>query len=145
MSLETVGKLVAAHSSMPSSNNESKLDKVEVEKAIAGRMFKWLIWGILIFGLATAMLVVNKSFDLGKWFGLAAMFFLLAGAGVATFGVLNAIREGATNSGRTSAKNISGGPDIKSLPTERIPVPMPSVTERTTELISHQDVSKPSE
>jgi hypothetical protein len=74
-------------------------------------------------------------------FRLLASFFILFGMLVATFSVFRGIREGIDISGDTT-KTVSGDPEIKSLPTERILIPMKSVTERTTELISRENLSK---
>jgi len=103
MSLESVGKLVAAHSSETSPVSDLKLEKAEAEQAIVRRMFTWM-----------------------------------------TYAVFKGILDGVSISGKTTPKSVSSATPIKSFPTERTPVPLPSVTERTTQLISPQDVSKSS-
>jgi zinc ribbon protein len=140
MSLKVVGDLVAAHSNLPISDNESRINKAEAERQIAHRMFKWLGWGLVILGIGIVMLVANRNFTLPGWFRLVAFFFILFGMVVSGFSVFRGIREGIDVSGVTS-KRVSGGRDIKSLPTERIPVLMESVTERTTELISREKLT----
>jgi hypothetical protein len=137
MSLETVGKLVAQHS--PSLlEKQGKIDNVKLEQAIVRKMFSWLMWGMIVLGIGVAMLVVNKSFDIGRWFSLLSSALLLGGTGIATAGVLNAIRSGASISGKQSTDQIPGTPEVKSLPTNPAAA-LPSITERTTQLISADD------
>ena len=69
MSLETVGKLVAQYSSSPL-EKQKKIDTTEPEQAMVRTMFNWLMLGMIVIGVGIAMLVVNKYFDLGKWFSL---------------------------------------------------------------------------
>jgi hypothetical protein len=131
MSLETVGKLVAQHSSS-TVEVQNQLDKAALEQAMVRKMFTWLMWGMIILGIGVAMLVVNKNFDIGRWFNLLSSLFILGGTGVASAGVLNAIRRGVTIAGVRP-------PNQKSLPTSPLPVELPSVTERTTQLIGVDD------
>jgi hypothetical protein len=133
MSLETVGKLVAQHSSS-TVEVQNQLDKAALEQAMVRKMFTWLMWGMIILGIGVAMLVVNKNFDIGRWFNLLSSLFILGGTGVASAGVLNAIRRGVTIAGVRP-------PNQKSLPTSPLPVELPSVTERTTQLIGVDDAS----
>jgi len=93
-------------------------------------MFNWIMLGMIILGAGAAMIVVNKNFDVGKWFSLLSSFLILGGTGVATAGVLNAIRR---------APGISGPPEQKSLPTNPVPNELPSITERTTQLIPAEE------
>ena len=129
MSLEAVGKLVAQHSSSPA-EVQKKLDRTELEREMVRYMFNWIMWGMIILGIGAAMIVVKKQFDLGKWFGLLSSFLILGGAGVAAVGVINAIRR---------SLGISASPSNKSLPTSPLPTALPSVTERTTQLIGVED------
>jgi hypothetical protein len=141
MNLETVGKLVTQHSSESLILTEEKIDKAKAERVLLQFMVRWMMWGMLLLGIGVLMLVTNKYFDLGRWFGLAASTFLLGGVGFATYGVLAAMRDGAAISGRHSRRNITGTIDRKSLPTNPIPASLPSITERTTQLISAEDAS----
>jgi hypothetical protein len=143
MSLETVVKLVIQHSSESLIPTENHIDNAEAERIPLQRMVRWMMWGMLLLGIGVLMLVTNKYFDLGRWFGLAAAPFLLGGVAIATYGVLAAVRDGAAISGRHSRRSITGTTDPKSLPTNPIPASLPSITERTTQLISAEDASKP--
>ena len=132
MSLETIGKLVAQHSSSPA-ELQNRIDKAASEQAMARSMFNWLTLALVIFGIGIAMLVVNKNFEIGKWFSLLSSFLMLGGIGVGTVGVLNAVR---------GAANISGmrPPNQKSLGADSVPRQgLPSVTERTTQLFPPED------
>jgi len=137
MSLETVGKLVAKHTGSPA-NVQAKLDKAEAEKTIVRSMFNWMIWGILIVGIGLLMIVVDKSFAIGKWFSVLSSLLMLGGMGIATGGVLNAIRRGTLPS-RREPDQLTGPPDTKELPTKSMPAELPSVTERTTQLIAVEE------
>jgi hypothetical protein len=138
MSLETVGKLVVQHSSSPL-KKQKKIDKAELEQAMVQKMFNWLMWGMIVIGVGVAMLIVNKYFDLGRWFSLVSASLLLGGTAIASAGVLNAVRQGVRVSGMQPSVQISGSLEPKSLPTNPIPASLPSITERTTRLIPSDD------
>jgi hypothetical protein len=133
MSLETVGKLVAEHSSIPQPQQRS--DKAEREREIVHKMFNWIIWGMIIMGLGIVMLLVNKSFNIGEALKFASTLMILGGAGVAAGGTLSAMKQGAAISSKKPLDQISGSVDTKSLPTKPFPASLPSVTERTTNLL----------
>lgn len=137
MSLETVGKLVATHTGSPAAM-QAKLEKAEAEKAIVRSMLNWMIWGMLMVGIGVVMIVINKSFPIGKWFVALSSFLAIGGMGVATGGVLNALRRGTLPS-RREPDQLPGSPDTNELPTHPIPAELPSVTERTTQLIAVED------
>ena len=135
MSLESVGKLVVQHSSSPV-ERQKKIDRAELEQAMLRRMINWLIWGMIVLGIGVVLLVVNKAMDLGRWVSFVSSVFMLGGMGIATGGVLSAIKQGASISPKAAAGQIGATPDEKSLPTEPGTVALPSVTERTTQLIA---------
>ncbi len=134
MNLVTIAKLVSDHSPAPGIA-ERKLQKAESERVLQQRMVRWMMWGMLVMGLGVVMLVANKSFDLGKLFNLISAIVLLTGVGIATYGVLAAMRDGASLKGKTSSKSIAEAETTKSLSSPGVPVELPSVTERTTQLI----------
>lgn len=129
MSLEAIGKLVSQHSSS-SVEIQSQNDKSAREQAAVRTMFNWMMLGMIILGIGVAMIVVNKNFDIGKWFSLLSSFLVLGGAGVGAAGVLNAVRQAA---------NITGSSNQKSLPTDSVPHELPSITERTTQLLASEE------
>jgi len=141
MSLETVSKLVTRHSASPA-EIQKRIDRAEAEKIIVSRMFTWIMWGMIIMGIGIVMIMVNKSFDIGRWFKLMSSCVALGGAGIAAAGVMNSMRQGVQLSGRRSPIEIAPTPEPatlaegKALPTNEFPDAPPSVTERTTQLIS---------
>jgi zinc ribbon protein len=137
MSLETVGKLVAQHSGAPI-ETQQKLAKAETEQELVRKMFFWMKWGMLILLFGVAMLVINKNFAIGKWFNLLSMFFMLGGIIVAGTAMFDAMIKGATLSSAKPNKQLAGATD-KQLPTKPIPHELPSVTERTTQLIGVEE------
>lgn len=141
MSLGSVSKLVAAHSG-EISPDEHALNRAEAERRITRAMFTWMSWGVLIAGIGIAMLVVNKSFDLGRWFLNCASFLLLGGTGIAVFGFFKAVREGVNLPAKFPAQSIAQGEPTKALPQDRVATPLPSITERTTQLIAADERKK---
>ena len=141
MRLEAVSKLVAEHSSSPG-EIQKKADKVALEAAIVRSMFNWIMWGMIILGIGVFLLVVNKNLGIAKELGLLSSFLLLGGISVATAGVLKAIKQGTLVATTRQGNQISGSTDTtntKPLPTHPIPAALPSVTERTTQLIGVED------
>ena len=138
MSLETVGKLVAKHTGSPAAV-QAKLDKAEAEKAVVRSMFNWMIWGMLIVGIGVVMFVVNKNFPIGDWFRLLGSLLAIGGMGLMVGGVLNAVRRGTLPS-RREPDQLAGPVDTNELSTNRIPAELPSITERTTQLIAVEEV-----
>ena len=138
MSLDRVGQLVAQHSGKPIETHE-KLTKAELEQALVRKMFTSLKWGSIILLIGVAMLVVDKNFAIGKWLHLLSMFFMLSGIVVAGTGLFDAMMKGASLSGAKSTKQVGGGTETRSVSTAPIPQELPSVTERTTQLIGVED------
>jgi hypothetical protein len=142
MSLEAVSKLVAAHS--PS--DEVSIQKADSEKAALARMVKWMLWGFLVLGLGVLLLVTQKTFALDRMVRFFASCLLLGGTGIAMYGLLTALRDGASTRSKPPKPNkLPPAETTKSLPEERVPVSLPSVTEATTELLERQDVRNTSE
>jgi len=142
MSLERVGKLVAQHSAAPTETQE-KLTKAETEQALLRKMFTSLKWGMIILGLGVVMLAISKNFDIGRWLHLLASFFMLGGVCVAASGLFDAMIKGVklsdAISGAKSTKQVGPETEAQSLPTNPIPHELPSVTERTTQLIGVEE------
>jgi len=134
MGLESVSKLVEQQSGTVSSSL-TKGEQVRAEHEIVRGMFTTLMIGIAIIGIGIFLLVINKTLALGSAVSLLASLLLLCGTGYAAFGVLNSIRKGASLGVGRSQTQL---PDAKnkSLPTNPFPQALPSVTERTTQLIT---------
>ena len=142
MNLEVVSKLVAAHS--PS--DEVQISKAGADKAALARMVKWMLWGFLVLGLGILLLVTQKTFALDRMVRFFASCLSLTGTGIIMYGLLTSLRDGASTKSRSSkASELPPAEITKSLPEERVPVPLPSVTEATTELLERQDVRNTSE
>ncbi|HET6975132.1 MAG TPA: zinc ribbon domain-containing protein [Pyrinomonadaceae bacterium] len=139
MRLDTVGKLVAQHAASPV-EKQKKLAKAECERVIVRRMINWMIWGMIVLGLGVFLVVLNKSIDLGTWVKFLSSVLILSGVGLAMAGVLGAIKQGASLQQKPSTKEIDATPDEESLPAHLTPVALPSITERTTQLIAVDDM-----
>ena len=138
MGLETVGQLVAQHTATPIAK---KSNRAELEAQLVRKMFDWIMWGMIIIGIGVVMMVANKSFAIGAWLRFLSAVLVIGGVGVATAGVFSAVRQGVGLSGKKSVNEIGGATvDTKSLPTAPMPASLPSVTERTTQLIPADDV-----
>ena len=145
MDLETVSKLVAAHSSPET----LKLEKALSKKANQQRMYQSMKWGLSLFILGMAALFITKTLEFDKSFNLIGGSLLFLAMGLMCYGVLAPMRDGGSRSrklpgsGRTS--ELSETETTKELPAARAPVPVASVTERTTQLIASEKVSTPRE
>ena len=138
MSLETVGKLVAQHSDT-AAETPNKLANAERERALVQKMFSRLMWGTIILLIGVVMLVVNRNFDIGRWFSLLSSLTMLSGIALGGAGLFDAMIKGASLSGRKSPQQITAGTDTQRLAANPIPHELPSVTERTTQLIGVED------
>lgn len=138
MSLEAVARLVAEHSSTPV-EVQKKMDKAAIEAAVVSTMLNWMKWGLILLGIGVFLMVVNKNLGIGRELSLVSVLLMLGGVGVATAGVLKAIKQGTTLATSRQANQISGPSDTRSLPTGKMPTSLPSVTERTTQLIAVED------
>jgi hypothetical protein len=136
MALDAVGKLVASHATSPV-ETQKKIERNETEQVIVRRMFSWIMWGMIIIGIGVMMLVMNKYFDLPRWLHIASSFLLLGGVGVTSAGLLNGIRQGTQLSGKRTTTPALPAVEQTAMPTNPFPESLPSVTERTTKLISN--------
>jgi hypothetical protein len=132
--LEPVSQLVVARP-----DAETKLEKQESDRAILRRMYRWMMWGFLILLIGVVMLVSGKAFDLPKFLGPLSSFLLIGGATAAGYGVLAALRDGLVASKKlphaAETRRELSGSQTSELPDNNIPASLPSVTERTTQLI----------
>ena len=147
MDLETVSKLVAAHASPEALKLEKSLSK----KASQQRMYQSIKWGMICFILGMASLALTKTLSLDKIFNLGPLFLLFAGMGIMLYGaVLSPMRDNVSSSrklpGLGSTSELPETETTKELPPARVvPVPVASITERTTQLIATEDAGKPRE
>src|SRR4051794_31656236 len=89
--LEPISKLMAGSPD----DDPLKLDKIHRDKLIMERMVRFMIWGMGVMAIGAMILVVNKQFTLAQPIGLLGTLITLAGVGVATYGLLDALRGGA--------------------------------------------------
>lgn len=143
MNLEAVGRLVTRHTSSPE-EIQQRLDRSQREREAVRRMFCWMTWGLIILGIGVVMLVANKTFDLGKLFKFISTLTTLGGVGVTMAGLLGGMKRGAELSGRSAPRELGAQREVaisqtpKSLPTNPFPEALPSITERTTQLIEQK-------
>jgi hypothetical protein len=135
--LEPVSQLIVARP------DETKLGNQESDRTILRRMYRWMMWGFLILLIGVLMLVSGRAFDLPKFLGPLSSFLLIGGAAAASYGVLAALRDGLVSKKlprSAAARSELSGSQTSELPGNNLPVPLPSVTERTTQLIGdHAD------
>lgn len=145
MDLETVSKLVAAHSSPET----LKLEKSLTIKANRQRMYQSFKWGMTCFILGMAALATTKTLSLDKAFNLGPLLLLFLGMGIMCYGLLATMRDHALSSrklsGSGSTSKLPETEITKELPAARVPVPVASITERTTQLIAVEKVGTPRE
>ncbi len=140
--LEPVGKLFKNESGP----DERKRERAEREKQAVRRMVSWMMWGMLVMLIGVILTVVNKQLKLDQPVGLIATFIILAGVSATMYGLLDAMRGGKQP---RKSKKLEGSRDdlppvteIKADTTRELaggmPIPVPSVTERTTNLIGEK-------
>ena len=139
MGLETVSKLVAEHSSP----EMLKLEKSLSKKSNQQRMYNSLKWGMISLILGMAALTVVKTFTLDKTFNLFGALLLFLAMGLMCYGALSTIRESPPGPRKFPPLGGTGelpeAEDTRELPPARVPVPVASITERTTQLIAADD------
>ena len=132
--LEPVSQLVVA-----GAGKETKLERVESDREILRRMYRWMMWGMLILLIGVVMVVSGKAFDLPKFLGPLSSFLMVGGAAAAGYGVLGALRDGLVASKKlpssTETRSQLTSSQTSELPESSMPVSLPSVTEGTTQLI----------
>ena len=146
--LEPISQLVVQGSPVA----EVQLDKQEQEKALVRRMFRIMGWGVLIVLIGVVLLVMARAPAPGlleNVLGVLSLIFLLGGTAVAGYSIFDAIRE-STKPALPKARvtkdgEISQAEITKELLEEHIPVPVPSVTERTTQLLASESKTGKSE
>lgn len=139
--LAAVGELLRA--AEPTAE-AAKLDRAQREALMVRQMFRWIAWGMIVLGIGVLMLVVNKSFDVGKFLNFLSSILLLSGTAMAAYGVISTIGKGARSS-------LKGADELKEFPAANtrelgepiVSIPMSSVTERTTDLIGKRNERTP--
>lgn len=137
LSLESVSKLVAGHQTPEAIKREAKKNEQDVLR----RMYRWMMWGCLILLIGVVMLVSGKAFDLPKFLGPLSSFLLIGGAAATGYGVLAALRDGVGLKTLSHPKHVHQElphSPATELSNHGVPISLPSVTERTTQLIGDE-------
>ena len=138
--LKPVTKLVAGDDVA-----DVRREKAERDRAILQRMYRWLMWGSLIFFIGLVLLVSGRAFDLPKFFGPLSSFVMISGIAAGGYGILAALRDGVATSKKlppaTKAAKLADS-STNPLANGAFPISLPSVTERTTQFIG-EDTQKP--
>ena len=135
--LEPVGKLMAGNGS----EDDPQVSKLERDKLLMRHMVKWMMRGMLIMLVGIILIVVNKQLKVDQLVGLLGTLLTLAGVSVTMYGLLDTMRGGGLKKGTPKALDAPGESETEqATPTTRelegrSPVPIGSVTERTTALI----------
>lgn len=146
MDLETVSKLVVEHSSPAALKLEESLTKKHSQQ----RMYQSLKWGMISLILGMAVLTIVKTLALDKTFNLVGASLLFLAMGLMAYSVLAPMRGGASSSrkrpGSDRTGKLAATGTMRELPPARVvPVPVASVTERTTQLIATEKADTPRE
>ena len=136
--LEPVGKLMAVNGT---ADDEAKLSKLERDKLLMRHMVKWMMRGMVIMLIGIILIVVNKQLKIDQLVGLLGTLLTLAGVAVTMYGLLDTMRGGSLKKQKPKALKAPGEDETgQATPTTRelegrSPIPIGSVTERTTQLI----------
>jgi len=135
--LVPVSKLIRVGRREP---DDAKLDKLERDKLLMRHMVRWMMWGLLVLVIGIVLGVANNQIHIHPLISLISTVITLGGVAVATYGVLDALRGGALT--RQKPNTIAAAPEREIHEAsstneleERLPTPIGSVTERTTQLI----------
>ena len=130
MSLETVSKVLTEHLSV--ADSDRLMAKVD-ESLLVRRMYKMLLWGIIAVIFGIALLAIGKNNGL---ITLPGLLIALAGMLLAAYGVLSPIKTMVLPSRQQPQSKALKQPESELyLPPQSFFEPVPSVTERTTELL----------
>lgn len=132
--LAPISKLLIQHA------DSDELDKSARENLIGRPRFHWLAPGMVVMGIGLLMLLANTALGLGHAFGVFTILFLLGGISMAAYGVIAALGKGVsltqTKTAPATESQLNKGQTTREL-RGPVPVPVPSVTERTTQLIGN--------
>jgi hypothetical protein len=133
--LEPISKLI-----LGANKDETKLDKVERDKLLMRHMVSWMMRGMLIMLIGIILIVVNKQLKLDQLVGLLGTLITLGGVSVMMYGLLDTMRGGGLKKRLTKETTTAPPNEIEQASTTkelegRVPIPLDSVTERTTQLI----------
>jgi hypothetical protein len=128
LNLEVIGKLVADHSA-GSDEMQTKIDRAEVERAIAQRIVTWMTLGLILIGFGVVLFLIDEPLDLPKPFETLTPLILLSGIGIAIAGLVNGIRQGFQLSSKQPSTQSLQQPNQQALPTHRFEQQVSSIAE----------------
>ena len=145
MELDAVSKLVVAHSSPEA----LKLEKMLARKSIQQQVYHSAKWGLSLFILGMAVLFTTKTLGFAKPFNLVGGAIMFMAMGLMCYSLLVPLRHAGSRSRKLPGSGPTGelpeAASTKELPAAREPVPVASVTERTTQLIAVEKMGAPRE
>ena len=129
-SLEAVSKSSSEHPTVP--NSDKPMTKV-TNRMPARRMNRALLWGLIVIGSGVTILANAQDYELVNWLGILVF---LAGIGLAIYGAFSSDKAKALASIQSPQTKALNQPEtVSQLPPKDFSEPVPSVTERTTELL----------
>ena|SRR5262245_20061460 len=131
--LEPVSKLFTGETAI----DHIEPDKSERERLLVRRMFRWISIGCLVLLFGVILLIINRGFIHEAMFQSIASLIILGGVSVAFYGLVSSIMRGTYSGVKASPgpQRLNETRTTNELPEARTPIPLPSVTERTTQLI----------
>lgn len=131
--LEPIGQLVKGQV------EKIATDRAEQESRLVRRMFRWITWGCLVLLFGVVLLVLNRGFIHAGLLTPLTSLLILGGVVIAMYGLLSTMIRGTYLPAKTSKPDqIKPAKPTGELPEARIPAFIPSVTERTTQLIGEE-------
>ena len=131
------GRNLGAVSKVPSeppsvTNSDKPMAKV-TNRMAARRMNRILLWGLIVIGLGVTLLANAQGHRLVDWLGISVF---LAGIGLTIYGASSLDKAKVLPPSQSSQPKTLNHSEARSyLPPKDFSEPVPSVTERTTELL----------
>jgi hypothetical protein len=142
MNLEPVSKALAAHLAQGGLESPPAAE-VEGERRDLRRMTNGLILGVAVILLGALILTDARLFMLRPWLKLLGTFVTCLGVFLSLLAVLSPLRSAGRRRAATPPGQLESAKTTGPLLDEAAFEPMPSVTERTTDLLGVVNRTKP--